>query len=55
MAKVFIEESTLSAIGNAIREKEGSTELVPVPEMSTRILAIESGSSDYPNYEEVEF
>ena len=43
MAKVFIEESTLSAIGNAIREKEGSTELVPVPEMSTRILAIESG------------
>lgn len=37
MAKVFIEESTLSAIGDAIREKEGSTALVPVNDMASRI------------------
>lgn len=55
MAKVFIEEATLTAIGDAIREKEETTELVPVNDMATRIKAIESGSSDYPNFEEVAF
>ena len=44
MAKVFIEETTLTAIGDAIREKEGSTELIPVTDMSTRISAISGGS-----------
>lgn len=44
MPKVFIEETTLTAIGNAIREKEGTTELVPVNDMATRISAIETGS-----------
>lgn len=43
MAKVFIEETTLTAIGNAIREKEGSSELVPVNDMATRISAISGG------------
>lgn len=43
MAKVFIEETTLTAIGDAIREKEGTTELVPVNDMATRISAIETG------------
>ena len=43
MAKVFIEETTLTAIGDAIREKEGTAELVPVNDMATRIKAIESG------------
>lgn len=43
MAKLFIEESTLTAIGDAIRGKEGSTELIPVNDMATRISAIESG------------
>lgn len=43
MAKVFIEESTLTAIGDAIREKEGSTELVPVNDMASRISAIPNG------------
>lgn len=43
MAKVFIEETTLSAIGDAIREKEGSSELVPVTEMASRIGAISVG------------
>lgn len=50
MAKVFIEESTLSAIGDAIREKEGSTELVPVTDMATRISAISGGDSFYDTF-----
>lgn len=45
MAKVFIEETTLTAIGDAIREKEGTTALVPVNDMATRISAIETGSN----------
>lgn len=44
MSKIFIEESTLTAIGDAIRGKEGTTELVPVTDMATRITAIQSGS-----------
>lgn len=55
MAKVFIEETTLSAIGDAIREKDGTSDLIPVTEMSSRISAISSGGGEYPNYEEVEF
>ena len=43
MAKVFIEETTLTNIGNAIRDKEGTSELIPVTDMATRIAAIESG------------
>lgn len=45
MAKVFIEETTLTAIGDAIRDKEGSSELVPVNDMADRISAIQSGGS----------
>ena len=44
MAKVFIEETTLTAIGDAIRGKEGTTELVPVNDMATRISSIQTGS-----------
>ena len=55
MPKVFIEETTLTAIGDAIREKEGTAELVPVLDMADRIKAIESGGGEYPNFEEVEF
>lgn len=43
MSKVFIEETTLTAIGDAIRAKEGTTELVPVSDMATRITAISGG------------
>lgn len=43
MAKVFIEETTLTNIGNAIRDKEGSSALIPVTDMATRIAAIETG------------
>jgi hypothetical protein len=43
MAKVFIEESTLTAIGDAIRGKEGTSELIPVTDMSNRITNLPSG------------
>lgn len=43
MAKVFIEETTLTAIGDAIRGKEGTTELIPVSDMSNRITNLPSG------------
>ena len=42
MAKVFIEENTLTAIGNAIRTKEGTTELIPVTTMAARITNLPS-------------
>lgn len=44
MAKVFIEETTLTNIGNAIRDKEGTSELIPVTDMATRIAAISGGA-----------
>lgn len=52
MAKVFIEETTLTNIGNAIRDKEGTTELIPVNDMATRITAIETGGNE-PTDEEL--
>ena len=53
MAKVFIQESTLTAIGDAIRGKEGTSELIPVNDMATRISAIETGSDPVINPLEV--
>ena len=53
MAKVFIEESTLTAIGDSIRGKEGTSELIPVNDMATRISAIETGSDPVINPLEV--
>lgn len=47
MAKVFIEETTLTAIGDAIREKEGTSELVPVVDMADRIKDIPSSGGGY--------
>lgn len=43
MAKLFIEESTLTSIADAIRSKEGSTELIPPLEMPARIEALSGG------------
>lgn len=43
MAKVFIEETTLTAIGDAIREKTGSTDLIAPGNMPTEIKSIVSG------------
>lgn len=50
MAKVFIEESTLTAIGDAIRGKEGTTELVPVTDMATRITSLPSGGGSFYDF-----
>lgn len=46
MSKVFIEESTLSAIGDAIRGKTGGTELIAPLDMPSEIEGIVSGGSD---------
>lgn len=43
MSKVFIEESTLSAIGNAIRNKSGKTDLIAPQDMSNEITNLPSG------------
>jgi len=43
MSKVFIEESTLSSIGNAIREKNGTTDLLGPLDMATAITNLPSG------------
>ena len=50
MSKVFIEESTLTAIGDVVRENEGSTELIPPLEMPNRLRALIGGGGD--GYEE---
>ena len=44
MSKVFIEESTLTAIGDAIRSKTGKTELLNPTNMPAEISSIQSGS-----------
>lgn len=45
MSKVFIQESTLTSIGDAIREKTGKTDLIAPGDMPTQILAIKTGGS----------
>ena len=49
MAKIFIEESTLTNIGDAIRKKEGSTELISPMDMGSRIEAIKDDSGSGSN------
>ena len=43
MAKIFIEESTLSAIGNSIRAKTGRTSKISPLNMPTEIASIQTG------------
>ena len=43
MAKLFIEDTTLSAIGDAIRSKTGSSDLIAPLDMPTAIGSIEAG------------
>ena len=43
MAKYSIDSTTLTGIGDAIRAKEGSTGVIPVPEIPSRIAAIQTG------------
>ena len=41
MSKVFIEDTTLTAIGDAIREKTGGTDLLTLDQMPAEIASIE--------------
>lgn len=50
MSRVFIEESTLTDIGAAIREKDGSTALIPPLEMGARIRAIVGALAEINGY-----
>ena len=43
MAKIFIEDSTLSAIGNSIRAKTGKTNMIPPLNMPAEIASIQTG------------
>lgn len=49
MSKVFIEESTLTNIGSAIREMTGKTDLIAPGDMPTEIRSIETGGGDIPS------
>ena len=42
MAKIFIEESTLSAIGNSIRAKTGKVNMIPPLNMPAEIASIQT-------------
>jgi hypothetical protein len=44
MGKVFIEESTLTSIGDAIRTKSGSTELIAPLAMAEAITNLPAGA-----------
>lgn len=56
MSKYVIENTTLTAIGDAIRDKAGTTELIKVSELPTAIANIPTGGgSDLPRAEGVEF
>ena len=48
MAKIFIEESTLSAIGDSIRAKTGKTDMIQPLNMPTEIASIQAGGSSAP-------
>ena len=48
MAKIFIEESTLSAIGDSIRAKTGKTDMISPLKMPTEIASIQAGGSSAP-------
>ena len=50
MANVFIEESTLTAIGDAIRAKTGGTEGILPADMPAQIESISSGDNYYDTF-----
>ena len=43
MAKYSIDSTTLTSIGDAIRAKEGSTGVIPVSDIPSRIANIQTG------------
>lgn len=46
MAKVYLEDTTLTAIGSAIRDKAGTSDLLLPSEMPTAISNIQAGGGD---------
>ena len=50
MAKVYLEDTTLTGIGNAIREKNGTTDLLLPSEMITAIQSISGGDMELVDY-----
>ena len=52
MAKIFIEESTLSAIGDSIRTKTGKTDMIPPLNMPTEIEAISGLDEDLITFQQ---
>lgn len=55
MSKVSIETSTLTAIGNAIRDKTGETSLLSPLDMPAAIEDIQGGSGEYENGERMKW
>ena len=49
MAEYIIQDTTLTAIGDAIRAKTGGTELIVPENMPTEIESIQSGGEDWVN------
>lgn len=45
MSDYIIQSGTLESIGNAIREKKGTTDLIPVTSLASEILSIGDGGS----------
>lgn len=45
MAEYLIQDTTLTGIGDAIREKEGSSGAIPVSSLASRIAAISTGTT----------
>ena len=55
MAKIFIEESTLSAIGNSIRSKTGKSNMIPPLNMPAEIESIQTDGSSAVTTDYVSF
>ena len=53
MAKIFIEDSTLSAIGDSIRAKTGKTGMIPPLDMPTEIASIQTGGTSGTEIESI--
>lgn len=52
MEKIFIEESTLSAIGDSIRAKTGKTDMIPPLNMPTEIASISGLDEDLITFQQ---
>lgn len=53
--KYLIEEATLTGIADAIREKQGLSDLITVKNMAQAIIDLPTGSGEYINAEGVKW